>query len=165
MRRALSLILIAGLALAGLPALAQDFGPNTIWGEVPAGVAGNAANAVLQDTGGRVVATVPVIDGKFAFLNVAPGEYVVVVQDGAGEAARHEPRHLLRERGHRRRRSSTRPASRPRPSPRRGGLGTTGWILIGAAAVGITTAIVHRDRRRRGRREPEPLDRWHAADP
>ena len=142
MRRALSLILIAGLALAGLPAGAQDFGPNTIWGEVPAGVTGNAANAVLQDTGRRVVATVPVIDGKFAFLNVPPGQYVVVVQDGAGKVlatsqgisfasgatvkaifdATRVPAAVVASGG--------------------GGLGTTGWILIGAAAVGITTAIV-----------------------
>jgi hypothetical protein len=28
------------------------------------------------------------------------------------------------------------------PPPAGGGLGTTGWILIGAAAVGIGTAIV-----------------------
>jgi hypothetical protein len=142
MRRALNLILVAGLALAGLPALAQDFGPNTIWGEVPAGVAANAANAVLQDTAARVVATVPVIDGKFAFLNVAPGEYVVVVQDGAAKllATSHgisfangaTSKALF---------DATRvPAAVV--SSGGGGLGTTGWILIGAAAVGITTAIV-----------------------
>ena len=142
MRRALSLILVTGLALAGLPGLAQDFGPNTIWGEVPAGVAANAANAVLQDTAGRVVATVPVTGGKFTFLNVAPGEYVVVVQDGAAKllatshgisfASGATSKALFDE---------TRvPAAAV--SGGGGGLGTTGKILIGAAVVGITTAIV-----------------------
>jgi hypothetical protein len=140
MRRALSLILIAGLALAGLPALAQDFGPNTIWGEVPAGVAGNAANAVLQDTGGRVVATVPVIDGKFAFRDVVPGQYVVVLQDGAGQV-------LATSQGISFASGATVKAlfdavRVPAAAVAGGGLGTTGWILIGAAAVGITTAIV-----------------------
>ena len=140
MRRALSLILIAGLALAGLPALAQDFGPNTIWGEVPQGVVGNAANAALQDTGGRVVATVPVIDGKFAFLNVPPGEYLVVVQDGAAKL-------LATSRGISFASGATVKAlfdavRVPAAAVAGGGLGTTGWILIGAAAVGITTAIV-----------------------
>jgi len=142
MRRALSLILVAGLALAGLPSLAQDFGPNTIWGEVPAGVAANAANAVLQDTAGRVVATVPVTGGKFTFLKVAPGEYVVVVQDGAAKllatshgisfASGATSKALFDE---------TRvPAAAATGGG--GGLGTTGKILIGAAVVGLTTAIV-----------------------
>jgi len=142
MRRALNLILVAGLALAGLPALAQDFGPNTIWGEVPAGVAANAANAVLQDTAGRVVATVPVTGGKFTFLKVAPGEYVVVVQDGAAKllatshgisfASGATSKALF---------DATRvPAAAVTGGG--GGLGTTGKILIGAAVVGITTAIV-----------------------
>ena len=140
MRRALSLILIAGLALAGLPALAQDFGPNTIWGEVPQGVVENAANATLQDAGGRVVATVPVIDGKFAFLNVPPGEYVVVVQDGAAKL-------LATSRGISLASGATvkvlvDAVRVPAAAVAGGGLGTTGWILIGAAAVGITTAIV-----------------------
>ena len=140
MRRALSLILIAGLSLAGLPALAQDFGPNTIWGEVPASVSGNAANAVLQDASGRVVASVPVVDGKFAFRDVIPGQYVVVVQDGAGNTlatslgvsfASGATAKAIFE--------ATKAAAAVVAG---GGIGTTGWILIGAAAVGITTAIV-----------------------
>lgn len=142
MRRALSLILIAGLALAGLPALAQDFGPNTIWGEVPSGVSGNAANAVLQDASGRVVATVPVIDGKFAFRDVAPGEYVVVLQDGAGKA-------LATSQGVSFASGATAKAifdatrlPAAAVAPGGGGIGTTGLILIGAAAVGIATAVV-----------------------
>ena len=141
MRRALSLILIAGLTLAGLPALAQDFGPNTIWGEVPAEVAGNAANAVLQDTTGRIVATVPVVGGKFAFRDVVPGQYVVVVQDGAGKAlATSQGISFASGATTKALFDATRiPAAVVAGG---GGLGTTGWILIGAAAVGITTAIV-----------------------
>jgi hypothetical protein len=142
MRKALSLILIAGLALAGLPALAQDFGPNTIWGEVPSGVSGNAANAVLEDTGARVVATAPVIDGKFAFRDVPPGSYVVVVKDGAGNvlatslgvtfASGATAKAIF---------DATRlPAAAVAPSG--GGIGTTGLILIGAAAVGIATIVL-----------------------
>ena len=142
MKKALNLILIAGLALAGLPAGAQDFGPDTIWGEVPQAFASNAANAVLKDTGGRVAATVPVIDGKFAFRDVVPGQYVVVVQDAAGKAlatsygisfASSDITKAIFD--------ATRvPAAAVAGGG--GGLGTTGWILIGAAAVGITAAIV-----------------------
>ena len=53
MKKALALLLALGFGLATMPVAAQDFGPNTIWGEVPAGVT-NAANAVLQDGSGRV---------------------------------------------------------------------------------------------------------------
>lgn len=142
MKKVLNLILIAGLALAGLPAGAQDFAPNTIWGEVPQGVVSNAVNAVLQDASVRVVATVLVIDGKFTFRDVVPGQYVVVVQDGAGTV-------LATSRGV----SFTSgavskalfdairvPAAAVAGGG--GGLGTTAWILIGAAAVGITTVIL-----------------------
>jgi hypothetical protein len=142
MRRALSLVLVAGLALAGLPALAQDFGPNTIWGEVPSGVSGNAANAVLQDAAGRVVATVPVIDGKFAFRDVAPGEYVVVLQDGAGRAlATSQGVSFASGATAKAIFDATRLPAAAVPAGG-GGIGTTGLILIGAAAVGIGTSIV-----------------------
>lgn len=142
MRRALSLVLVAGLALAGLPALAQDFGPNTIWGEVPSGVSGNAANAVLQDAAGRVVATVPVIDGKFAFRDVAPGEYVVVLQDGAGRAlATSQGVSFASGATAKAIFDATRLPAAAVPASG-GGIGTTGLILIGAAAVGIGTSIV-----------------------
>jgi len=141
MKKALNLILIAGLAMAGLPAGAQEFAPNTIWGEVPQSVASNAANAVLQDTSGRVAATVPVIVGKFTFPEVVPGQYVVVVQDAAGKA-------LATSYGISFTSGDVTKAifERDRPVAAAvvggGGLSTTGWILIGAAAVGITTAIV-----------------------
>ena len=140
MRRALSLILVAGLALAGLPGLAQDFGPNTIWGEVPAGVAANAANAVLQDTAGRVVATVPVTGGKFTFLKVAPGEYVVVVQDGAAKL-------LATSHGISFASGATSKAlfdetRVPAATGGGGGLGTTGKILIGAAVALLLSSVL-----------------------
>ena len=142
MRRALSLILIVGLALSGLPALAQDVGPNTIWGEVPSGVAGNAANAALKDTSARIVATVPVVDGKFAFPNVSPGEYVVVVLDGAGQVlATSFPISFAAGATTKAIFDATRVPAAVVASGG-GGIGTTALILIGAAAVGIAAAIV-----------------------
>jgi hypothetical protein len=141
MKKALALLLAVGFALATMPVAAQDFGPNTIWGEVPAGVT-NAANAVLQDTGARVIATSPVVGGKFAFRNVAPGQYVVVVQDGAArllatsleisQASGAVNRAVF---------GSQAPVAAVVTSGG-GGLGTTGWVLIGAAAAGIATAVV-----------------------
>jgi hypothetical protein len=139
-RKALSLVLAAGLALSALPVGAQDFGPNTIWGEVPGGIT-NAANAILQDGSGRAIATVPVIDGKFAFRDVVPGQYVVVLQDGAGRAlATSEGISFASGATTRALFGATRvPAA---VVPAGGGLSTTAWVLIGAAAVGVTTAIV-----------------------
>ena len=140
MKKALSLLLAIGFVLATMPVAAQDFGPNTIWGEVPQGVT-NAANAVLQDGSGRVIATAPVVGGKFAFRDVAPGQYVVVLKDGAGQA-------LATSEGISQASGAVNKAvfgaSRVPAAvvASGGGLGTTGWILIGAAAVGITTAIV-----------------------
>jgi hypothetical protein len=141
MKKALALLLAVGFALATMPVAAQDFGPNTIWGEVPAGVT-NAANAVLQDAGARVIATSPVVGGKFVFPNVAPGQYVVVVQDGAArllatsleisQASGAVNRAVF---------GSQAPAAAVVTSGG-GGLGTTGWVLIGAAAAGIATAVV-----------------------
>ena len=140
MKKALSLVLAAALALASVPAGAQGFGPNTVWGTAPAG-AESAANAVLLDATGRVVATVPVVDGKFAFREVAAGQYNVVLQTATGQeiarsltvniAAGAEAEALF---------GATRAVAAVPPAG--GGLGTTGLLLIGAAAVGITTAIV-----------------------
>lgn len=138
LRKVLCLVLV--FAWTTLPIAALDFGPNTIWGEVPQGVT-NAANAVLQDAGGRVVATVPVIDGRFVFADVAPGQYVIVLQDGAARAlATSEP---VSQAGA----AVSRAVFAARRVPAAvatsgGGLGTTGKILIGAATVGITTAVV-----------------------
>jgi hypothetical protein len=141
MKKALNLLLIAGLAMAGLPAGAQELAPNTIWGEVPQSVASNAAKVVLQDTSGRVAATVPVIDGKFAFPDVVPGQYVVVVQDAAGNAlaTSHGISFTTTDITKAIFDATRVPAAAVVGG---GGLSTTAWILIGAAAVGITTAIV-----------------------
>ena len=79
MKKALSIVLAAGLALAGVPPVgAEVFGPNTVWGSAPAS-ASAATNAVLLDGTSKTVATVPVVDGKFAFRDVPAGEYVVVL--------------------------------------------------------------------------------------
>ena len=72
MKKALSLILVAGLALAGVPAGAQGFGP-TPSGATRPRARRTAVNAVLLDATGKIVATVPVVDGKFAFRDVAAG--------------------------------------------------------------------------------------------
>ena len=141
MKRALSLVLAAALVLVGVPGGAQGFGPDTIWGVAPAG-ASSAANAVLQDSTGLTVTTVPVVDGKFAFRNVVPGQYSVVLQSAAGqELARSLPVTILSGAEAEAVFGATRVAAVV-PPPAGGGLSTTGWILIGAAAVGIGTAIV-----------------------
>jgi hypothetical protein len=141
MKKALALLLAIGFALATMPVAAQDFGPNTIWGEVPQGVT-SAANAVLQDASGRVIATAPVVGGKFAFRDVAPGQYAVVVQDGAGRAlATSEGISQASGAVNKALFGASRvPAAAVTSGG--GGLGTTGWILIGAAAAGITTAVI-----------------------
>jgi hypothetical protein len=150
MKKALSLILAAGLVLAGVPGGAEVFGPNTIWGATPQG-ASSAANAVLLDAAGKTVTMVPVVDGKFAFRDLPAGQYVVALRTATGQefarslavdldsggevealfgrdtvAAAVPP-------------GSTVPAAAATTG---GGLGTTAWILIGAAAVGITTVVL-----------------------
>jgi hypothetical protein len=143
MRRASSFILIAALSLTGLPSVAQEYPANTIWGVAPSSVAASAANAVLQDPSGLVVATVPVVAGKFAFNGVASGNYVVLLQDATGRTlATSQPVALVTEAAAQAFFGTDRVAAAVVPAAAAGGIGTTGWILIGAAAVGITTAIV-----------------------
>ena len=144
MKKLLTLALALSVALAGVPAQAEVFGPNTIWGTVPAG-ASAAANAVLFDTVGNRVMMVPIVEGRFAFRDLPPGQYVVALQTGAGqELARSltvalgsglEAEAVFA--------TNPTPAAVPPPAPAAGGgISTTAWILIGAAAAGITTAIV-----------------------
>src|SRR5512135_3637324 len=83
MKKAVSLFLAAGLALAGIPVGAQEL-PNSIKGSVPAGIEG-VANAVLQDASGKTLSMVPVTEGKFTFRNVAPGEYYVGLYTASGQ--------------------------------------------------------------------------------
>jgi hypothetical protein len=139
MKKALSLILAAALVLVGVPGGAQGFGPNTVWGVAPETA---AVNALLLDSTGLTVATMPVVNGKFAFRDVAPGQYVVVVQDGAGRAlATSEGISQASGAVNKALFGATRvPAAAVTSGG--GGLGTTGWILIGAAAAGITTAVI-----------------------
>jgi hypothetical protein len=143
MKKALSLVLAAGLALAGVPVGAQGFGPNTVWGVAPGG-ASSAVNALLLDATGKTLATVPVVDGKFAFRDVGAGQYTVLLQNAAGqELARSLPVTIASGAEAQALFSADRAvAAAAVPAAAGGGIGTTGWILIGAAAVGITTAIV-----------------------
>jgi hypothetical protein len=150
MKKALSLILAAGLVLVGVPGGAAIFGPNTVWGNVPLS-ASAATNAILLDSTGKSGGMVPVIDGKFAFRDVPAGQYVVALQTGTGqELARSLPVDLgsgaetealfSRDNG-----AAAVPPGSTAPAAAAatgGGLGTTGWIIIGAAAVGITTAVI-----------------------
>lgn len=142
------LILAAGLTLAGVPAGAQS--PNTVWGSVPQDVS-EAANAVLLDTAGKSLVRVPIIDGKFAFRDVRPGQYVVDLQRGSGrEAVRSCPLGLTIGSEQEALFSCDRVpaaavpsgAAPPAAAAHGGGLSKTGWILIGAGAVGITTVAI-----------------------
>jgi len=151
MKKAMSLILAAGLVLAGVPpAGAEVFGPNTIWGNAPLS-ASTATNAVLLDATGRTATMVPVVDGKFAFRDLPAGRYFVALQTATGqELARSFPVDLPSGSemealfGRDTVAAAVPPGSTApvAPAAAGGGLSTTGWILIGAAAVGITTAVV-----------------------
>ena len=141
MKKAISLVLAAALALVSVPVGAQGFGPDTVWGTAPAG-ASSAANAALLDTTGKTLATAPVVDGKFAFRNVAAGQYTVLLLTATGqEIARSLPVVILSGAEVEALFGTDRVAAVVPPAAG-GGLGTTAWILIGAAAIGITTAIV-----------------------
>jgi hypothetical protein len=148
MKKALSVILAAGLVLAGVPPVgAEVFGPNTVWGSAPLS-ASAASNAVLLDTAGKPVIMVPVVDGKFAFRDLPPGQYVVALQTAAGQELARSLTADLGSGGEvealfgRDNVAAAVPPGATAPVAAGHGLGTTGWILIGAAAVGITTAIV-----------------------
>jgi hypothetical protein len=140
MKKAISLLLAAGLALSAVPAGAQGYGPDTVWGAVPQGQEG-VANALLLDASGKTIATVPVVDGKFAFRDVAPGQYTVGLYTAAGQqVARACPLQLASGSALEAAFTCGPPAAAAATS--KGGISTTAWILMGAAAAGITTAIV-----------------------
>jgi len=142
LRKALSGVLASALCLVSLPVGAQDVAPNTIWGEVPSGAAANAANAVLQDAGGRVISTVPIVDGKFAFRDLTAGDYVVLIQDGAGKTLAQSQLTNLATGAVARALFAATTRVPAAVAGGGGGLGTTGWVILGAAAVGITTAVI-----------------------
>jgi len=83
--RKLSRVLVAAFALAAAVAAAQELAPNTVWGEVPHGVANRVTSAVLFESHGNAVATVRVGGGVFSFPNVTPGRYSVVLQGDDGQ--------------------------------------------------------------------------------
>jgi hypothetical protein len=151
MKKAISLLMAVGLALAGVPVAAQEL-PNSITGTVPGGLEG-VANAVLQDASEKALSMAPVTEGKFVFRNVTPGDYYVGLYTVSGQRIARSCALSLAS-------GATRetsfdcpvPAAAPPAAPAAatpvattaagGGIGTTAWILIGAAAVGITTAVV-----------------------
>jgi hypothetical protein len=149
MKKAFSFVVAVGLALAGIPVGAQDL-PNSIKGSVPAGIEG-VANAVLQDASGKNLSMVPVTDGKFTFRNVAAGEYYVGLFSVSGQRIARSCSLTLAI-GAAKETSFDCPvpvAAVPPPTAAatttavaHSGIGRTGWIVIGAAAVGITTAVV-----------------------
>lgn len=140
LRKTLALILVGGLAALGTPLSAQSYAPNTLWGEVPAG-ASSAANARLLDPSGNTIATAPVVGGKFAFENVHPGQYVVVLEDAASASLARSLAAQMASGGVVKAIFDTSSVP-PAAVTSGGGVGTTGWILIGAGVAGITTAIV-----------------------
>ena len=140
MKKAISLLVAVGLAFSAVPVGAQTYGPNTVWGTVPEG-AKDTANAVLLDSSGKTIATVPVIDGKFAFRDVAPGDYTVGLYTAAGlQVTKACPLQLAS--GSVLEAAFTCAPLAAAVVPAAGGISTTAWILMGAAAAGVTAAIV-----------------------
>jgi len=145
MTKTFGLFLALSLALAGIRVRAQDL-PNSIKGSVPAGVEG-VANAVLLDKSDKTISMVPVTDGKFTFRDVAPGEYSVGLYTASGQRVARSCSLTLAS-------GAAKEASFDCPVPAavapattstaaaQGGMSTASWIVIGAAAVGITTAVV-----------------------
>ena len=139
LRRTLAWMLVAGLALAGVPLAAQQQAPDTLWGEAPSWAA-SAANAVLLDASLNVVATVPVVGGRFAFENVRPGQYWVVLNDAAGvELARSHAAQMTLNSVVKAIFDQTAPVAAVAAGG--GGFGTTAWILTGIGVAGIATII------------------------
>jgi hypothetical protein len=150
-RKAACVFVAAGLALVGIPAGAQDL-PDSITGAVPAGLEG-VASAVLLDASGKTVSMTPVTEGRFTFRNVAPGDYTIGLYSASGQRIARSCQLSLAGGTHRETSfDCPTPAAAPPPAatpatpataaPGGGGFGTTAWILVGAGAVGITTAVV-----------------------
>lgn len=143
--RTVSAALIVALAAAlPVPALAQAPAPDTIWGEVPGGIRAShiVGSAALQDTAvDRTIATVPVgADGRFAFSNVPPGQYVVRVLNTNGQtvATSLVVRLLAGAQQRAEFGDDKTPAALPAEHK---GVNKTVLILAGAAAVGIVTVV------------------------
>lgn len=149
MKKTLSLILVAGLVLAGVPGGAQVsamvFGPNTVWGVVPQ-TASSAVNAVLDNLTGTGGGMVPIVDGRFAFRDLPPGQYVVVLQTATGvELARSRPVGLASGAEVEvifRSEDAGAAAVPPGAGAAATGLTTTQKIALAAGAVGLATVII-----------------------
>lgn len=139
-KKAFSLFVAAGLLLSAIPGGAQGFGPNSVWGGVPQGLDG-AANAVLMDASGKTLAMVPIVDGKFAFRDVAPGEYTVALQTSTGQQITRSCSLSLAIGAEREVSFDCAPPPAAAPAAPHAS-STTKWILIGAAAAGVATAVV-----------------------
>jgi hypothetical protein len=142
LKKALSLILVAAIAVLSVPASAQtSYAPKTIWGQVPESLKPHVTTAVLQDASGNVLATVPAVGGSFTFPDVSPGTYTVVLHNSAGASMATSLPVVLPVAGVE---QAIFPSDKLPAAllPAKGGITTAGWIAIGAAAVGITTAIV-----------------------
>jgi len=139
MKKAISLLLAAGLALSAVPVGAQAYGPNTVWGTVPEvrkTRPRRPPGSLRQDHRDRAV------DRRQVRI---PQRHPRRLHRG--------PLHRRRSAGHQglppgareRLRAGGRLHVCPRGGsgrPAGGGISTTAWILMGAAAAGVTTAIV-----------------------
>ena len=143
LKKALSLILVAAIAMLSVPASAQtSYAPKTIWGQVPESLKPHVTTAVLQDASGNVLASVPAVGGSFTFPDVAPGTYTVVLNNSTGVGLATSLPVVLPAAGVE---QALFPADKPPGAivaATAHGVTTAGWIAIGAAAAGITTAIV-----------------------
>jgi hypothetical protein len=158
-KKAVGLLVVGGLALAGVPAVAQGFGPNTVWGIVPQGEK-DVVRAVLLDDSGRALARVAVTDGRFVFRDLAPGGYTVGLHAASGrQVARTCPLQLLRGSEMEalfdcgpapatpRRPGAATPtgaATRTGTASARGGVGAIAPTLAASAATGLTEAALTR---------------------
>ncbi len=145
-RKAVGVAVIGVLASTGFPgpALAQQRSPDTVWGEVPAGIraAHVIASAALQDVVvDKTVQTVSVgADGRFAFANVPPGQYVVRVLNTKGETVATSLAVTLLAGANQRAQFGDDRV--PAYVPTKGGIGkTTLLILGGATALGIVAVV------------------------
>lgn len=147
LRKALSLVLIAAIDLAAVPVFAQPvapgFAPSTIWGEVPANLKVHATTAILLDAAGNPVASMPIVDGKFAFPSVAPGTYKVAVNNSAGATlATSEPVAFRADAVAQAFFRNDNPAGAAAATQGHH-IGTAGWIAMGAVACGIAGGIIY----------------------
>jgi hypothetical protein len=140
-RKVLHIVLVAAVAMTAMPAGAQDFGPNTIWGDVPRSTAAGAETADLLDLMGNIVATLPVIDGRFAFTNLVPGDYVVAVRGAQGRTLATSLTANLAVDGVTRANFGDDHAAAAVPGGGRN-VALSRLLLIGAAGAGIAVAIV-----------------------